>query len=339
MSAATREGLPHGAATALAIDAAYVPAGELPRLLDMPETLLGIVTFGDDAVRIDGVPHAHVSMPFLAGEPLVEVWRSGEPVRQGREGQIRFAANAHVVFGVATASAEPSRLTASAEKLYRDILRFTEKKGYPHFLRMWNHFPRINSTDVPEGNYQAFCVGRHDGFASAHHDFERELPAASGVGTSAGDLVIYFIASTTPGIHLENPRQVSAYHYPRQYGPRSPSFARATKKRWHHETQLFVSGTASVVGHESLHPGDVRMQTLETLENIRMVFAAATNERIERWPAGALVKSYLRRPEELALVREIVVSEFPPDTRHIFLHGEICRPELLVEIEAILRWK
>ncbi|MGA7616245.1 MAG: hypothetical protein WBX15_13805, partial [Thermoanaerobaculia bacterium] len=76
--------------------------------LDMPETLLGIVTFGDDAVRIDGVPHAHVSMPFLAGEPLVEVWRSGEPIRQGREGQIRFAANAHVVFGVATASASRS---------------------------------------------------------------------------------------------------------------------------------------------------------------------------------------------------------------------------------------
>ena len=54
------------------------------------------------------------------------------------------------------------------------------------------------------------------------------LCAASAVGSLGGELSICFLGSKERGVHCENPRQLPAYRYPKLYGPRSPSFARAT---------------------------------------------------------------------------------------------------------------
>jgi chorismate lyase/3-hydroxybenzoate synthase len=82
-------------------------------------------------------------------------------------------------------------------------------------------------------------------------------------------LQIYFLAGAHPPTHLGNPRQVNAYEYPTIYGPRSPSFARATLCRSDSATHLFISGTASVVGHQSQHVGSADLQALETVTNLR----------------------------------------------------------------------
>ena len=71
---------------------------------------------------------------------------------------------------------------------------------------------------------------------------------------------IYFLAGAHPAHILGNPRQVNAYDYPSLYGPRSPSFARASLYRSDSATQLFISGTASVVGHQSQHKGLADLQ-------------------------------------------------------------------------------
>ena len=64
-------------------------------------------------------------------------------------------------------------------------------------------------------------------------------------------------------VPVENPRQVSAYRYPPTYGPRvADLLARGAGRTSAAATiALFISGTASIVGHETVHQGDVRAQT------------------------------------------------------------------------------
>src|SRR6202021_1654510 len=96
-----------------------------------------------------------------------------------------------------------------------------------------------------------------------------------------------------------------------QDGPRSPTFARACIEGDNAHT-LFISGTASIVGHETAHAGDQCEQTRETLRNIHAMTEAA-NERIgaRRFELSDLrYKVYVRRAEhqpsiERELRREI----------------------------------
>src|SRR5213082_3849534 len=57
------------------------------------------------------------------------------------------------------------------------------------------------------------------------------------------------------------------------YGSHSPLFSRATLLRQSGGLALFISGTASIVGHTSLHVGDTVAQTRETLANIEALRA------------------------------------------------------------------
>jgi hypothetical protein len=68
---------------------------------------------------------------------------------------------------------------------------------------------------------------------------------------------------------------VSAYDYPRQYGPAAPSFSRAALTP---DPLLLISGTASIVGHASVHLGDVTAQLEETLANLANRLRAGTRE-------------------------------------------------------------
>ena len=74
---------------------------------------------------------------------------------------------------------------------------------------------------------------------------------------------------------IENPRQTSAYHYPPKFGKHSPIFSRACSGAARQRPSLFISGTASIVGHETIHPGDVRAQTRETMANINALLDEA----------------------------------------------------------------
>ncbi len=100
------------------------------------------------------------------------------------------------------------------------------------------------------------------------------MPAASALGFESGPLTIcFFAAREAMPLAIENPRQVSAYKYPEDYGPRSPTFSRASAIELHGQTVLFISGTASIVGHQTMHAGDVVAQTQETIVNIKATVA------------------------------------------------------------------
>ena len=100
--------------------------------------------------------------------------------------------------------------------------------------------------------YRQFNIGRQDAFLDSHRGATGNVPAASAIGLAGGPLSVAFLAGATPALAVENPRQVSAYLYPADYGPRSPTFSRAVRATLSGQEALFVSGTASIVGHRTV---------------------------------------------------------------------------------------
>ena len=135
---------------------------------------------------------------------------------------------------------------------------------------------------------------------------------------------------------IENPRQTSAYHYPPKFGVHSPSFSRACVLNESAGTNLFVSGTASIVGYETIHRGDVAAQTRETIANIDALLEEANRVvGAGRYSLDGLkFKVYVRQPRDLKAIESALAASLRPSTGIVYLQADVCREELLVEIEA-----
>ncbi len=277
----------------------------------------------------------------LLGPPVKEIWLSPTPVEYRQQADIRFGNNDQVLFGYThfTLPATGESLETQIQRRYDAMLELLQSQGYAHLMRVWNYLPRIG--DAIEGMecYRRFCRARHHAFETFYEQLIPNLPATSVLGTSGTDLQIVFLASRSSPYHYENPRQVSAYHYPQKYGPKSPLFARATLVRWNREHTLFISGTASIVGHESQHRGDARAQAEEILRNIEELIAHVAQSIGMATPGLGVVRQlrvYLRNSGDLGTVRQIVEGRLGAPAQAVYLQAGICRRELLVEMEALL---
>lgn len=212
-----------------------------------------------------------------------------------------------------------------------------------HPVRFWNFVPRIH-TPSGEGldRYMVFNGGR---FAACEHwhgspnAFDHTLASASGVGVLGTALALHCLAADFAGEPVENPRQVPAYKYSRRYGPRPPCFARATRLLMpvHEAWWLLVAGTASIRGEETMHVGDIDRQTVETLDNLDALLAAAEARRgtDTARPRFTSLRVYLVRPDDLAIVRQRIEERYGHITDVEYAQAELCRSDLLVEIEGV----
>ena len=147
---------------------------------------------------------------------------------------------------------------------------------------------------------------------------------------------MYWLAAKTPGNPLENPRQVQAWRYPRQYGPQAPGFARAMLPA-SAAMPLLVSGTAAVVGHASQHGDSLQAQFEEVLANLGSVVERARALRPgvpDRPGNGTRLKVYVRDADALPAV-DALLRQRLPGVPALLLHGHVCRRELAVEIDGV----
>lgn len=296
----------------------------------------------------EGIPIADVDTPVLGiTQGAAEVWRLTGPLHSGNEGRIRYRHNGRLLFASLSLSEgefagqdaeDDAQALRSVTRIgYRDLFSALDHLGFPHLLRIWNFLPAINEHSAGAERYWHFNRARQDVFLGCNRCIAGNVPAATAVGAAAATpLTLYCIASASAPISLENPRQRSAWAYPAQYGPRSPTFARACIDGDGAQT-LFISGTASIVGHESAHAGDPIEQTRETLRNITAMVEAA-NRRLgdERFALRDLVyKVYVRRPEDQSLIERELRQALGEEPAVMYLRADICRRDLLVEIEAV----
>lgn len=226
-----------------------------------------------------------------------------------------------------------SALEGIAYDAYKEWLDVAESLGFPEPIRLWNYLPRINDGLGDNERYRRFCMGRELAFKQRQR-VSQALPAATAIGNSGSGVLLFGLASNRGFRQIENPRQVSAFKYPRKYGPASPSFARAA---WFEPARgngmLLVSGTASVVGHESKHVGYCEKQSLESIRNIDEVVKLCSETAL---PAQdpSLLRVYIRNTADYDTVASVIESRWPAAPTH-YIQGEICRADLLVEIEAV----
>jgi enamine deaminase RidA (YjgF/YER057c/UK114 family) len=132
---------------------------------------------------------------------------------------------------------------------------------------------------------------------------------------------------------------VAAYDYPGAYGPRAPSFARATVVTGPAGATVFISGTAAIRGHATIAPHSTRLQLDCTLENLHGIAAACGLGSGLGAEAGALrhFKVYVRHAADQPMVAAILQERLLTDVDRVtYLQADICRASLLVEIEATL---
>jgi enamine deaminase RidA (YjgF/YER057c/UK114 family) len=283
----------------------------------------------------DAVPTLEIALPVLGG-PTSECLIDRTDMFFIRSGCSLFETPGRVA-GFTLSPAEPPDLEAATRELYRRI--FTATAGR-RIYRIWNYLPRINAVEAGLENYRRFCRGRSLAFEEHYgHGFQRQLPAASAVGMAGGPLAVAFVAGADEPQHFENPQQIPAFEYPPAYGPRPPSFSRATLVTTAGRRDLFISGTAAIRGHATVAANDLAAQLACTRENLIAIAAAAgagpAFGATEGW--RRTLKVYLRRPGDFSAVRrDLEAHLLRPEDRATYLHAHLCRADLLVEIEAVL---
>lgn len=280
-----------------------------------------------------------VGLPRLAGNTGTEVWHSALPVSVGQYADTVYSSNGNVLFGHSLLAESAFKdLRQATTAAYRQLFELLRQQGYPYLLRMWNYFPAITEQDGALNRYQQFCLGRQAALDHYGH-FACSPPAATAIGTQQAGLQVYFLAAKRGGIQLENPRQTSAFLYPRQYGPVSPAFSRATVCQWQHGVHLYISGTTSIVGHETLHIGDPLAQLDETLRNLEALLqhGAETLELpLQQVRELHQLKVYVHAPQHLPRLQARLDAYLKgSETAVLYLQGDVCRAELVVEMEGI----
>ncbi|MEO5622002.1 MAG: pteridine-dependent deoxygenase [Dokdonella sp.] len=304
---------------------------EIGELL-LQSDVLAVIGFGAGAgtALCDDPRVLCVGLEPLQPAPL-EVWRTHGTVACGREGALRWSEDGDYLF-VAIEIDETAHedIRAAAQYAYHSLTDFVAASATPHLLRLWNYLDAINVGAADAERYRLFCDGRARGMHAMHGAC---YPAASAIGRQDGVRVlqVYGLASRTAGTPVENPRQISAWRYPRQYGPTAPTFARGMLNT---PAQLLISGTAAVVGHASRHRDDLAAQVAETMANLdSLVQQAGARER--SFGPHSFLKAYVRDHADAPFVAETVQACAPTLGGLLLLGGDICRRELLVEIDGV----
>ena len=302
----------------------------------LDDNVLAALVYGATPPDNEDTRIIHVGLATADGGPAVELWRTAGAVTTDASGPIRFAVQGDFLFGcLEIHEHDHGGMPAAAEAAYRMLLEFQQRQPQRHLLRVWNHLHAINEGAGDLERYRQFCMGRARGLEDLKPEY---LPAGTAVGRRdrAGLLQICWLSGTQPGRPVGNPRQVQAYRYPRQYGPAPPSFSRAILLP---NDEMLGSGTASIVGHESRHDGNLAAQIDETLINLRELCLAgdrvtARPQRANGRDAAVAAKVYLRRGETAPAATARILAGLPGVNDLLMLEADICRRELLVEIEC-----
>ncbi|MEO6994028.1 MAG: hypothetical protein ABI273_10385 [Lacunisphaera sp.] len=277
-----------------------------------------------------------VGLPVLAGDSVENLFRGASPA--GKIGSLTLFRTDDWLLGAACVALTDG-LEAASHRLYLDIFRAAQGL---QLARIWNYVPAINATGASGlENYRLFCRGRSLAFEEHHGaDFKALLPSASAVGCATETITVSFAASARVPRHLENPLQVPAYDYPADYGPRAPSFARASVVPGADGTAaVFISGTAAIRGHATVAPNELGGQLDCTAENLRQISTTCgLGPHLDRrGNSQRHFKVYVRNAADQPTIARRLEKEFlKPGDRVSYLQADICRESLLVEIEATL---
>jgi chorismate lyase/3-hydroxybenzoate synthase len=234
-------------------------------------------------------------------------------------------------------------LEARVAEMYSAMGRAVAGLSATQPVRLWNHIPAIHEVvDGRRNRYMVFNAGRYRAFAEWYGGpaaFDRKVATASGVGHDGRDLVVHCLSAREPGVAVDNPRQIAPHRYSERWGPLPPCFARGTLLNA--PRLILVGGTASVRGEDSLHVGNLPMQVRETFMNLATVVEAANGPDASRGDEDDLLaqfrelRVYYPHAADGPRLEAMVRQTFARECRIEMRRADLCRAELLVEIEGV----
>lgn len=298
-----------------------------------------------DAPGTPAWPEQRLRMVVESGTDATwrEAWCSDGPLQQEQVAGLQWRCGHDLLYGLIEldepAPHAPERgkhLRERTREAYLRLFALLSEREMPHLWRVWNFMADINRDEDGLERYRWFNLGRHDACSAVGAASAAQMPAASALGWAQGPLSIAFLAGRKPPRPIENPRQMSAFHYPGDYGPRPPLFARAALAESGRHEWLWVSGTASIVGHQTVHTGDVVAQCEETARNVLTVLDQANQvTRTAGHRAEALShRVYVRHTADFPVVRR-ALERCLGGAGLTLMQADICRHDLLVEVESV----
>jgi len=249
------------------------------------------------------------------------------------------------------AHTQSDSITTQSEEIFQKIETILSKESMYHHevLRQWNYIGKITALDNGIQNYQAFNDVR-DRFYAKTNWKKYGYPAATAVGMEINGLIVSLIAisceSTFKIIPLDNPLQIAPKHYSPSLLPgqavydskATPKFERAKVIQNDFAIYCFISGTAAIRGEQSMKELDAALQTRQAIENILYLISPENMKNHGfHHKADMKMKSirvYIKKKESFDIVKTEVEKVWP-GLPVIYLQADICRSELLVEIEGV----
>jgi len=228
-----------------------------------------------------------------------------------------------------------------------------EEMEFSDVVRQWNFIENILQISPngvgPKQNYQIFNDVRTEFYNRSN--YKNGYPAATGIGMSSGGVILEFIAVTNSEtnsiIPLKNPRQIDAHQYTNKVLvgagreiKATPKFERAKVLVAENCHKVFISGTAAILGENTINDNNVETQTEITIDNIDSLISSQNMNTHGILMYGKTAKEYIRvyvkDEKEIPKVKQVCQKRWG-NIQALYLVSDICRDDLLVEIEGIGR--
>lgn len=328
----------------------FINVPDLPEYLKVSEAIINSATdhFGDQRPAFNITAHPPEKPWKVAAEAgymktdyseiVSKVWNSIPYIVTTSDSGKEVLAGG---LGYGLFLSDTRRAANAAFDQIRGILS-AEEMSLNHLIRQWNYIGNILEVRDENQNYQRFNEVRSENY----HKYRTlpGYPAATGVGMKFGGVVLDFYAvkadDHTKIIQLDNPDQIRPCEYGPQVlkGVQPPQFERAVMITDKRDSTLFISGTASIIGQDTIGIDDVEQQTYVTIDNIsKLTDVSRTGHLSGNHDSDTrqiiLLRVYIKNQEDFFKVKAIC-NKLYPRVPSLFIEADICRDNLLVEIEA-----
>lgn len=292
-----------------------------------------------------------ISQPPMTGKVIAEVffydpaiWKAIHIKHNIGEAKLFVHDNSRVLIGSIT-SDQKTGIEGQARDAFLTLSELLDKQGFTFssIIRQWNYISNILSKTEGKQNYQEFNNVRSHYYGNA---FQRNgFPAATGIGMSDGGVIVEFIALdsdvalTKP---IDNPEQIAAHSYSRSVlvggescDKTTPKFERARFLDLLQQKVIFISGTAAIKGERTVGLNDALEQTEITIHNIKQLYSKEVTDRLSVSDDSRYghARVYIKNRKDFTIIKRIFRNHFA-NLPVVYLQADICRDDLLVEIEG-----
>ena len=246
--------------------------------------------------------------------------------------------------GIIAHDTEGSTFEQSTD-IFEGIAKLLSSNGFKasDIYRQWNYLPGITVLNDGSQNYQEFNDARSIFYSTA--DWAGGYPAATGIGTSAGSVTVELCAikgEDITSLPIDNPLQIAAHNYSQQVldGKVIEQLSERTTPKFERARLLgntvHISGTAAIKG-ECSNPSTITVE--QAAETMEIMDRLVSKENIPVDNNGSqydLLRVYVKRECDIPAVREYMELHYPDVQKH-YVVADVCRPELLIEIEGVAK--